>query len=251
MDKSIQARILKMNIRSSLSIALTATGLLFISVGCNSTPQGQSLSTETNLVSLVKNGTIEAYPSVPIGKAFEVTFDNPQWRSAESEKGVKFVEFSGRLKSSKHKDAFGTALSEYHKCAGKVDEVRRMPNYSFTKYLAEGNFGYHGTNAFEMAQANKGDEDKIAELFNSSTDTVLIQMAGKIGPGNELFDNFVKQMGDIKRCGPGTEEGLAAVQFQFEFTQDAKSFSLTYIDLEPWKRINLSTREDVLQYVFR
>jgi hypothetical protein len=71
---------------SSLSITLAATGLLLISAGC------QSLSTGTNLVSVVKNGTIEAYPSVPIGKAFEATFDNPQWRSAESEKGVKFVE---------------------------------------------------------------------------------------------------------------------------------------------------------------
>lgn len=241
---------------SSLSITLAATGLLLISAGC------QSLPTGTNLVSVVKNGTIEAYPSVPIGRAFEATFDNPQWRSAESEKGVKFVEFNGRLKSSKHKEVFDAALSEYHKCASQVDEVHRMPNYSFLKHLADKFYpGYEGGIAFGMAQANKGNEARIAELYNSNsnpdapTDSfkweLVLQDAGKIGAGNPKFDRFVKEEGDIKKCGPGTEEELAAVRFQFEFTPDAKSFSMTYIDLEPWKRINLSAREDVLQYVFR
>jgi hypothetical protein len=164
---------------------------------------------------------------------------------------VKFVEFNGRLKSSKHKDAFDKALIQYHKCAADVDEVRRMPNYSFTKYLAEGNFGYHGTQAFIMAQANKGNEAKIAELYNSSTDTYLVEQVGKVGPGNEFFDKYVKEAGDIKRCGPGTEEELAAVRFQFEFTPDTTSFSLAYIDLEPWKRIDVFKREAVLEYVFR
>jgi hypothetical protein len=211
---------------------------------------------EGPLVAAVRNGTIEEYPAVPIGKAFEVTFDNPQWRSGESEKGVKFVEFNGRLKSSKYKAVFEKALSEYSNCAAEVDEVRKMPNYSFVKYAAGLNSTY-GTDALKMAQENKGNEDRIAELFNSSDAMGVTRLAGrvdealKIGPGNREFDEFVKDYGDIKICGPGTEEELAAVKFQFQFTADATSFSLTYIDLQPWSGIGISGRESVLQYVFQ
>ena len=172
------------------------------------------------------------------------------------------VEFTGRLKASKHKEALDAALSGYNKCAAQVNEVKAMPNYSYIKYSASFSDGYRGTFALKMAEAHKGNEARIAELYNSGSNpddpngddpswSVLLQDRGKIGAGNPDFDEFVKKAGDITRCGPGTEEELAAVQFQFEFTPDAKSFSMTYINLEPWKRIHISTREDVLQYVFR
>lgn len=251
--------------RTNLALTLAIFGLLFC-VGCS------SLSTGTSLVSAVKNGTIEAFPTVPLGKAFDATFSDAKWRSDESDKGVKFVEFTGHFS----KDALNKSEAIYQGCAAPIREVHEMPNYIFIKRIgqepvpmlqkvadarADGDGGDHSsahwwrqagawTDMMRMADENKGNEVRIAELFNSSADNLLLEFFGKIGPGFPNFERFVREAGDITACGPhdGTE---TTVTFQFQFTPDGKTFSLSYIDMKPWKRINVYSPEELLQYVFK
>lgn len=46
-------------------------------------------------IQLVKNGTMDSNPNVPIGKAFSQFFDNGTWKSFKSKKGNTIVEFKG------------------------------------------------------------------------------------------------------------------------------------------------------------
>ncbi len=101
-----------------------------------------------------------------------------------------------------------------------------------------------------MAEENKGNEDRIAELFNTNQDWALIETFGKIGPEFPQFREFVKKAGDITTCGPDTEEKLASVQFQFQFTPDGKTFSLSYINMKAWTVIGIVETKSVLEYVF-
>lgn len=239
-----------MTFHAKLTIALASFGLLAC-VGCG----GSKVLLGDPLVSAVKDGTIQQFPNVPIGKAFAATFDDPKWTSGESAKGVTFVDFNGHLKLEKHKHAFDKVLAVYQKCAAVVDEVRRMPNYSFVEHGIGNNFlwrsSYRGRDVIEMAEKNKGNEERIAELFNSNPDHVLIEQFGKIGTGSPAINNFVKEAGDITICGPDSIEKLASVQFQFQFTPNGKSFSLTYVDIAPWTRIGVSSQSNVLKYVFK
>lgn len=54
-----------------------------------------SCDTESDLVTSVKNSSLFAYPNTTIGNAFDKSFNNTQWVAKESEKGVRFVEFTG------------------------------------------------------------------------------------------------------------------------------------------------------------
>lgn len=55
---------------------------------------GCSVSGNKN-VELVREGTMEMAPNVPIGKAFSQFFDNGTWKSFKSKKGNTIVEFKG------------------------------------------------------------------------------------------------------------------------------------------------------------
>jgi len=202
-------------------------------------------------VSTVKAGTIAEYPNVPLGKAFDASFDDPKWTSDETAKGVKFVEFDGRLKLSKHKEALDKEIAKYSECAAMVDEVKRTPNYAFVKYVVS-TMDQRGGNVFatatlRTAEMNKYSDEQIAELYNSDPGHVFF--SGNIGSGSSVIDKFVKKIGDLSVCGPDSVEKLASVKFQFQFTPDGKSFSLTFVDMLPWKCINLESKESVLKYV--
>lgn len=254
-----------MSIKNQLLLTTATLGLL-VCAGCHSL-------TETGLVSTVKTGTIEAYPTVPIGKAFEATFDDAKWRSDESDKGVRFVEFTGHFS----KDALRKTEAIFQRCAAPIKDVHEMPNYTFIKRIGQepvpmlqkvsdargdgyGAASDHSSarwwqqsgawmSMMRMADENKGNEARIAELFNSNADSLLLEFFGKIGPDFPNFDRFVREAGDITTCGPhdGTETG---VTFQFQFTPDGKKFSLSHIDMKPWERINY-TPKSVLEYVFK
>lgn len=187
------------------------------------------------VIDVVRNGTMTGYETTTIGRAFEATFRNPQWTFIETAKGEKVVAFTGIVPYDD--DAFDNALVAYSKCATKVEEVKAMPNYSFIKYSVSG-YGYQGPGALKMAEANKGNEARIAELFNSYSYGVAgdhqLDGFGNIGPGNAVFDKFIKENNDISICGPGTKEKLATATFQWTFNTDGKSFKLSYIDEKPW-----------------
>ena len=47
-------------------------------------------------IQLVKNGTMDSNPNVPIGKAFAQFFSNGKWKAFTTKKGKEIVEFNGR-----------------------------------------------------------------------------------------------------------------------------------------------------------
>lgn len=52
---------------------------------------------ESEMVSLIKNGTLENYPEKNLGIAIDNYFGSPYWTSGESEDGEKFVNIEGRI----------------------------------------------------------------------------------------------------------------------------------------------------------
>lgn len=52
---------------------------------------------ESEMVSLIKNGTLENYPEKNLGIAIDNYFGTPYWTSGESEDGEKFVNIEGRI----------------------------------------------------------------------------------------------------------------------------------------------------------
>lgn len=52
---------------------------------------------DSEMVSLVKNGTLENYPEKTLGTAIENYFETPYWTSGESEEGEKFVNVEGTV----------------------------------------------------------------------------------------------------------------------------------------------------------
>jgi len=51
---------------------------------------------------LVKDGTMGGYETTTIGRAFESSFDNPQWEAFETEKGERIVQFTGTISQNIH-----------------------------------------------------------------------------------------------------------------------------------------------------
>ena len=48
-------------------------------------------------VQMVKNGTLEAYPQIEVGKAFDGYLKNPKWESGLSEDNTRFVNVTGEI----------------------------------------------------------------------------------------------------------------------------------------------------------
>jgi len=53
-------------------------------------------------VSLVKNGTMNGFEKITIGKAFEASFDDPKWETFEGKKGERVVQFTGTISKDLH-----------------------------------------------------------------------------------------------------------------------------------------------------
>lgn len=48
-------------------------------------------------VQMVKNGTLEAYPQMEVGEAFDGYLKNPKWESGLSEDNIRFVNVTGEI----------------------------------------------------------------------------------------------------------------------------------------------------------
>lgn len=48
-------------------------------------------------VQMVKNGTLEAYPQIEVGKAFDSYLKNPKWESGLSDDDIRFVNVTGKI----------------------------------------------------------------------------------------------------------------------------------------------------------
>lgn len=108
-----------------------------------------SQSDSDSFVKTVKTGTIGQYPYVPIGKAFDATFAAPTWKSGESEKGMKFVEFRGRFQ----KVALEKSRTVYQECVGPRNDVAKLPVFSFV--YAIGHYGIPVLSTVSDARTNQ------------------------------------------------------------------------------------------------
>ena len=77
---------MKINFRLVLLSSLVLT--VFLMAGCG----GNNYDTN---VRLVREGHLEAYPNIPVGKAFDQFFINDSWKSFTSTEKEKIVEFNG------------------------------------------------------------------------------------------------------------------------------------------------------------
>ncbi|MCJ2164690.1 MULTISPECIES: hypothetical protein [unclassified Pseudodesulfovibrio] len=64
-----------------------------------------------NDVDLVKDGTMNGYPTTTIGPAFDASFDGPKWEAFETDKKVRVVEFSGRISQTLHDNYVSNILN--------------------------------------------------------------------------------------------------------------------------------------------
>jgi len=75
--------------------------------------QTPSFPKSDRYVTAVRDGVLESHNTTTVGKAFEATFTDCKWESNISDKGVHFVEFTGRLKPDMYKASFDNA---YESC---------------------------------------------------------------------------------------------------------------------------------------
>ena len=73
------------SISAKILLIVSCVMVMIAMVGCGSK------------VDQVKNGHFRYNSTVTVGKAFDSSFGNPEWKEDESAKGVKFVEFKGDI----------------------------------------------------------------------------------------------------------------------------------------------------------
>jgi len=78
---------------------------MLFAVNCSKKPE--------NYVELVRDGYLQEYKTTTIGKAFDASFDNPQWKAFETDKGVIVVEFNGSTSQKTHENACRLVLAEH------------------------------------------------------------------------------------------------------------------------------------------
>jgi hypothetical protein len=102
------------------------------------TPSAQtapSTPEDDKYVATVRGSVLSApYNTTTIGKAFEATFTNWKWESKESEKGARFVEFTGRLKPDAYKERF----DRHKKC---IDSAEARHDSAGAVFGCSGEFG--------------------------------------------------------------------------------------------------------------
>ena len=75
---------------------------------------------DTNrFIRVVKNSTLNYYPSTTIGKAFDASFDETQWLYYENRKGEKIVEFNGKISQDLHDSAIKVFVNN----EGAIEDV--------------------------------------------------------------------------------------------------------------------------------
>ena len=68
-------------------------------------------------VSKVREGVLHSpFDTTTVSKAFEGTFNNCKWESYQSEKGVRVVQFTGRLKPEMYREALTIGIEDHNIC---------------------------------------------------------------------------------------------------------------------------------------
>ncbi len=196
-----------------------------VNVSAKPTVSAPQIPNSDKYIDVVRQGTMTGYDSTTIGKAFEATFQNPQWESGETTKGVWFVEFKGMLPENLYKERYTREVQENQKCLTELEQLTKKPPYS--DYTAVSGWATEAQHQERMRRKQELERDDFAALKGSSPDA-------------QKFKNFYDTTISRKRseCGesPEAEETYARATFQWTFTVDGKSFELTYMDTTPWER---------------
>jgi hypothetical protein len=184
-------------------------------------------------IKAVRAGVLEApFNTTTVGAAFEGTFSACNWKSDESDKGVHFVEFTGRLKPETYREAFQRLYAPYQKCL-----TAPPPENPITVWQENNLRGPSGYRVSEMHDSNG----------NSCTADIASVVTCHDKDGKPFDENIAALPPDPKSCGmPPDEVVYSTVKFQFLFTADGQSFSVGYFDPAPWQ--NTSVMETTEQH---
>jgi len=86
--------------------AIVPNSQSFASIPGNASPgPGYSMAPALSDVDVVKNGTISEYKNTTVSRAFEKTFQDPEWKSVVNQFGQKVVTFRGTVRYAVLKEA--------------------------------------------------------------------------------------------------------------------------------------------------
>lgn len=186
------------------------------------------LSSETNLV---KNGTMNGRQSTTIEKAFEGSFDKPEWAFFETEKGKKIVEFKGVISKRTH-EIVAKDLST-------LMNNNDMAQYTFFNNILI-NFSDEETKDINSLPF-------IAALNFELPGCMINDNAGILGidcpdkaTSKEYLDRLIDQ-GLMETWQIG-----APVLVQWTINNDAETFELTHMSSPAWDGVEVDAILDVI-----
>ncbi|NVJ91094.1 MAG: hypothetical protein HWE34_05530 [Methylocystaceae bacterium] len=89
--------------------------LILVGLTVNSANAGWLSQSDVNLV---KEGSMEMLPNVPLGKVMNIRFDHGTWDEFESDLGEKVVEFKGRVSQALHDRVVDLIVADYEVLKG-------------------------------------------------------------------------------------------------------------------------------------
>lgn len=171
------------NLTQTLLVVLMTTTLILLA-GCFQ-----------NDVDVVKEGTMDEYPTTTIGAAFDASFDGPVWETFETDKKERVVGFTGRISQSLHDTYVSNILnSAYLGMAPNIyqpfaEAVLTEPEYQ------------------QVYEAVSGEGSTPQEVVNQALLEAACEKLAPVGSN---------------------------VAFQWKINTDGESFSLSYLDYGAW-----------------
>lgn len=159
---------------------------------------------------MLQESTMDEYPSLTIGKAFDGTFTDAKWQAFKTEKGRRIVQFDGKVSQATHNSYRQTLMSEYDIPASRGVVVRLAQHLMGTKKYRK-----------------------------------LIQSYSEQGYDNPERAAVVEAFEGWNIWKAGTP-----VVFQWTIAADGESFELTYWDSLAWKGAKRMALEDILAQVY-
>lgn len=173
--------------------------LLLVLAGC-----------KQNDATMLQESTMDDYPSLTIGKAFNGTFTDAKWDAFKTDKGRRIVQFDGMVSQATHDSYRQSLMSEYDTPASR----------SVVAGVAQHLMGY--------------------KKFRS-----LIKSFSEQGYDNPERAAVVEALEGWNIWKVGTP-----VVFQWTIAADGESFELTYWDSIAWKGAKRMSLEDILAEVY-
>ena len=180
-------------------------------------PSKPTTQGDASVISVVKDGALEEYNTTTVGKAFEGTFQTPQWKSFETPKGETIVQFDGTIKAMKLTESgFDSFDSIYRTLAPQ---------------FMDGCFAKLGFAA---------EKDKFHMPW-----LLLVHSANRL----VITDENDARHWEVQKCVYSQMD--VPVQFQFTVLLDGKSFKAGYIEPTPFKINGECDHKRVFDFIYQ